>query len=253
MRRAPSPLIRSLKEMFAPFWKLWLVCFGIAGVSWAVLQIQAAYPGIACTVNGFSFPWTQCFLGDSTRTPWGIVTAFFVHTSFAQHYLPNMVLLFVAVFVFCVMNAPLSRSEKRFRQRVFIDVMFLSGIAANFASLFFYGPIPTVGASGLDFAALGITLAFCVVNVFPRIRRRRDLVPYYRDPLNLVWSMTNGLLAAGLILVSTQFPVEFLSIRPGVNVVAHLFALVFAVAATMTWVACSPRPVPALTRNAMES
>ena len=92
-----------------PFWKLWLAFFLIAGVSLAVLAVQEAYPGPACTVDGSSYPWTQCWLGDSTRTPWGVFTAFFVHTSYQYHYLPNMLVLFAVVFVFCVTNALQSR------------------------------------------------------------------------------------------------------------------------------------------------
>ncbi len=230
-----SQKIRNLWEMFGTFWKLWLAFFVIAGLSLAVLTVQNAYPAPACTIGTSSYPWTQCWLGDSTRTPWGIVTAFFVHTSYEYHYLPNVLLLFAVVFVFCATNGLVPRDEKRFRQRVFLWSMFLAGIAGNVASLFLYGPYPSVGASGLDYAALGITLVFCVVNVFPRIQSRKELTPYYRNPLNLIWSTVNAFLAFVLIYLAVALPAAFLSVGPGVNVLVHFSSLIVAMGLSMVW------------------
>jgi len=231
-----SKMLHDLKEVFMPFWKLWLVYFLIAGASLAVLAFQDAYPYPACNVGGFSYPWAQCWLGSSTRTPWGILTAFFVHTSFQHHYLPNMEMLFALVLVFCVTSALATREAKEFRQRVFLRVMFAAGIVANVASLFLYGPYPTVGASGLGFAAWGLTLVFCITNIVPRVDRFRDFIPHYRNPRNIVWRIGNAIVASVLVLAPVQYPALFLAVAPDVNVLAHFVGIVFAMATAMVWV-----------------
>ncbi len=231
-----------MMQMFVPFRRLWLVYFFIAGLGLAVLQVQQAFPGPACVAAGYALPWTQCYLGDSTTTPWGIFTGFFVHTSFLYHYVPDMLLLFAVFFVFCVTHALLPRNEKRYREGAFIQLMFVSGIVANVASLLLYGPLPSVGSSGLDFAALGITMVFCAVNIFPRSSWLGEPGSYYRDPLNLVWASTNGFLAAGLIMIAAIFPATFLSVGPGVNVLAHFMSLAFAMGATTIWALATAKP-----------
>ena len=221
--------------MFWPFRALWFALASIAGLSLLVLGLQAALPGPVCVVEGYSFPWSQCLLGDSTRTPWGIFTAFFVHASFVGHFLPNMVLLFAVVLVFCVTNALLSPSEKRLRGRVFLEIMFLAGVVGNGVSLLLYGPIPSIGASGLDFAALGITMVFCLVNVFPTAGRAVGPGGYYRDPLNAIVVASNGALAVGLFFLAVSDPAAFLSSHPGVDVVTHLVSFLFALGAAAGW------------------
>lgn len=227
--------LHNLKEMFFPFGKLWLALALLAGVSLAVLAVQYAYPGPACTVEGASYPWTQCWLADSTRTPWGIVTAFFVHLNFEPHYLYNMAMLFALVLVFCVSCAGLPLKEKSFRQRVFLWVMFIAGVVANIASLFLYGPNPGFGASGLDFAAWGIVLIFSVTNLVPRVERLSDFIPYYTDLGNLAWTLGNLLLALILILAPVEYPALFLSVGPHVNVLVHFVGIVFAMGFTIVW------------------
>ncbi len=239
--------------MYRPFWKVWLVYFLVAGVSLLVLVVQQVFPGNACSVGSTALPWTQCYLGASTSTPWGIVTGLFVHTSFWFHYLPNMVLLFAVVFVFCVTNVLQPGAEKAFRQRAFIGLMFLSAIVANAASLLYYGPVPTVGASGLDLATLGIVLVFCAYNALPRRRTWPESRFASRDSLDVITATFNGLLAAGLAVLALLEPVAFLSVRPNVDVVAHVFSFIFAVGATAGCLLGHPRPSRIRVRWPIES
>ena len=201
------------------------------------MLVQYAFPAPACTIGSSSFPATVCLLSDSPGTLWGIVTSMFVHDSFWPHYLPNMFFLFTLALFFALTNDSIPAMERRSRQMVFIFGMFLFGALANVVSLRFY--VLSYGASGLVYAAWGITSVFCLFNALPRVRQSQDVVPHHSDPLNLRRGRRNRLanfvvsvLLMGIAILSLPLS---LSAGPGVNVLVHLLSFSFAVIGTAVW------------------
>lgn len=220
-----------------PFAKVFYACILVAAVGLGVLLVQYAFPAPACTMGSSSFPATICLLSDSPNTPWGIVTSMFVHGSFWPHYLVNMTLLFLLASIFAFTNDSIPPMERRSRQLVLIFGMFLSGASANVVLLWANGS--GYGASGLVYAAWGITSVFSLFNFISRVRQLHDVAPDHSDPLSLR-SARFDLLANLLflvMLVETAFlsPSFFLSARPGVNVFVHALSFLFAFTGTVVW------------------
>ncbi len=212
-------------------------CILIAAVSLGVLLVQYAFPAPACTIGSSSFPATMCLLSDSPRTPWGIVTSMFVHGSFWPHYLSNMISLFTFALVFALTNDSMPAEERRSRQMVFIFSMFLSGALANVVFLWTKGF--GYGASGLVYAAWGITSVFCLFNALLRDRQSQDVVPCHSDSPNLRRARRNRLanFVVFVVLIGTVFlsPTFFLAAGPGVNVLVHALSFLFAFMGTAVW------------------
>ena len=220
-----------------PFAKVFYACILIAAASLGVLLVQYAFPAPACTIGLSSFPATMCLLSDSPRTPWGIVTSMFVHGSFWPHYSVNMVSLFTFALVFALTNDSIPAMERRSRQMVFIFGMFLSGALANVVFLWTKGF--GYGASGLVYAAWGITSVFCLFNVLLGDRQSQDVVPYHSDSPNLRRARNNRLanFVVFVVLIGTVFlsPTFFLAAGPGVNVLVHGLSFLFAFMGTAVW------------------
>ena len=220
-----------------PFAKVFYAYILIAAASLGVLLVQYAFPAPACTIGSSSFPATMCLLSDSPRTPWGIVTSMFVHGSFWPHYSVNMILLFSLALAFALTNDSIPAMERRFRQTVFIFGMFLSGALANAVFLWTYGH--SYGASGLVYAAWGITSVFCLFNALLRDRQSQDVVPCHSDSPNLRRARRNRLanFVVFVVLIGAAFlsPTFFLSAGPGVNVLVHALSFLFAFMGTAIW------------------
>ena len=213
-------------------------CVLIAVVSLTVLLAQYALPGPTCTVGSSSFPATMCLLGDSAQTPWGIVTAMFVHGSFEAHYLPNMLFLFSFAFIFISANASIPVGERRGRELVFVIGSFLVGVVANAVSLLVLPNSLTYGASGLVYAAWGITSAFCFSNAAPR-GRLAEVRQYYSDRSNqwrAVYNATAFLLLTGIAFTA---PALFLAAGPNVNVLAHGVSFILGFLGVGLYLICS--------------
>jgi membrane associated rhomboid family serine protease len=164
----------------------------------------------------------MCLLGNSLASPWGVLTAIFVHSSFWTHYLPNMVYLLIFAFLFVLSNGWLPESEWRLRQRVLIGVSFPAAVAANAAWLWFVPNSLTYGASGFDFAVAGVTTGFCLLNGLPKGKTWADLAKYYSPAQpHLRPVLSNLILFAGLFAAVVLTPDAFLGVGPGVNAFAH--------------------------------
>jgi membrane associated rhomboid family serine protease len=230
-------LVRTWQRSVKPFAKVFYAYILIAAASLGVLLVQYAFPAPACTIGSSSFPATICFLSNSQRTLWGIVTSMFVHYSLWPHYLSNMISLFTFTLVFALTNGLASAKEKQSRQRVFIFGMFLSGASANVGSLWVnaFG----CGASGLVYAAWGITSVFCLINALSGVRQSQDVALYQSDSPNPRRSRNNRLVnfIFSVILIGTAFlfPSLFLAAGPGVNVFVHFLSFIFAFMGTTIW------------------
>jgi len=212
-------------------------CILIAAASFGVLLVQCAFPAPACTIGTSSFPATMCLLSDSPRTPWGIVTSMFVHYSLWPHYLSNMISLFTFALVFALTNDSIPAMERRSRQMVFIFGMFLSGASANVVFLWTKGF--GYGASGLVYAAWGITSVFCLFNALLGDRQSQDVVPNHSDPSSVRKARRNRFanFSIFVVLIGAVFlsPTLFLSAGPGVNVLVHALSFLFAFMGTAVW------------------
>jgi len=220
-----------------PFAKVFHIYILIAVAGLVVLLVQYTFPAPACTIGSSSFPATMCLLSDSPRTPWGIVTSMFVHGSLWPHYLSNMISLFTFALVFALTNDSIPAMERRSRQTVFIFGMFLSGASANVVFLWTKGF--GYGASGLVYAAWGITSVFCLFNALPGDRQSQDVVPCHSDSPNLRRARRNRLASfvVFVVLIGTVFlsPTFFLAAGPGVNVLVHGLSFLFAFMGTAVW------------------
>lgn len=161
----------------------------------------------------------------------------FVHGSFWPHYLSNMISLFTFALVFAVTNDSIPAMERRSRQTVFIFGMFLSGALANAVFLWTYGH--SYGASGLVYAAWGITSVFCLFNALLGDRQSQDVVPCHSDSPDLRRARRNRLanFVVFVVLIGAVFlsPALFLSAGPGVNVLVHALSFLFAFMGTVVW------------------
>jgi membrane associated rhomboid family serine protease len=161
----------------------------------------------------------------------------FVHGSLWPHYLSNMISLFTFALVFASTNDSIPAMERRSRQTVFIFGMLLSGALANVVSMRFY--TLSYGASGLVYAAWGITSVFCLFNALLGNRQSQDVMPYHSGSPDLRRARRNRLanFAVFVVLIGAVFlsPALFLSAGPGVNVLVHGLSFLFAFMGTAVW------------------
>ena len=97
----------------------------------------------------------------STETPWGIITAAFLHKE-AAHLLQNLLGFLAAVVFFVLSNLVQDRKGKERYSRIFL-LAFPSGFLANAAELHEHWGTNSAGsaygASGVVYSAIGICTA----------------------------------------------------------------------------------------------
>ncbi len=228
-------VLNSVAEALCSYAKVFLACILIATVSLGILVVQYAFPDPTC-IEGYPLPATICYLGNSPSTPWGVVTSMFVHSSFWEHYLPNIILLFFFASAFVSTNTLLPAMVKRQRQFAFLIVMFASAVAANIVSLLVQPAGLSRGASGLVYAAWGVATAFCTFNVLPKAFRRQDFAQYYFEKSHLLWVIWNLCISVLFVGTAAIAPAAFLGVGPGVNVIAHGLSYLFAFGGTVAWI-----------------
>jgi len=161
------------------------------------------------------FPGIVDLLSVSARTPWGIVTSIFVHTSFS-HYAYNMATLafFTMLFTFC--NSALSSSRNKLGV-FFVASTLICAIISNILWVASRDGL-SLGASGLVYAVVGNVLGFSLFNGFQvlnfkKLQVQRQLVVF----IVLIDIVIAVLLLAQIVLN----PQLFLNLGKGANTLAH--------------------------------
>lgn len=163
----------------------------------------------------------------SAETPWGIITAAFLHRETA-HLLQNLLGFLAVVVLFALSNLLQNRENREYYSRIFL-LAFPSGFLANAWELLVRWTANSTGsaygASGVVYSAIGICTVSAVINSYALlIRFVRSLgdsgSKEMTVPELLVMALNLALIAFALYLI--LFAREsFLNISPGVDVFVH--------------------------------
>lgn len=180
------------------------------------------------------YPSLLDFLYLSADHPWGILTSAFTHIDLA-HLVNNLEGFTFAVLLFLPVVSVYQVRIRRRWSRVFLWLVFLSGICANAIEypLLIIGPdFNSWGASGVVYGALGVLLAASLLSLPAHIhalakgrraRRRIKWRPFRYDRYSRASFsalMCFSIILSFLYLIITD-AAGFLSAGPGVDVLAH--------------------------------
>ena len=178
----------------------------------------------------------------SADRPWGVVTSAFVHADIG-HLVNNLEMFTIAAGLFVVVSVINPVGTRRRWSRAFLWLAFLSGIGAN---LFEY-PLALVnpgdvswGASGIVYGGLGVLLAASLRSLPTHLRAiaeehrrwagKRRVWRLFKFDRKSLRTLPDLLCIA--VLISFLVPIftntgMFLSVRPGVDVLAHGLGFLF--------------------------
>jgi membrane associated rhomboid family serine protease len=180
------------------------------------------------------WPGLLDFLWLSADHPWGIVTSNFVQAEL-PHLASNLEGFTFAAGFFVIVCLVLKVEDRRRWSRIFLWLVFLSGIVGSAIEypVLIKSQDFSWGASGIVYGGLGVLLAACIrslpahMQLFAkehrraRKRRKRRVFKFDRKSLRTFPSlMSFALLLSFLVLIFTD-PANFLSVAPGVDVLAH--------------------------------
>jgi hypothetical protein len=226
--------LKALARLFVDFKVVWYAFLLIVGLSFTVTLLEIPYPFIIG------------LLRTSRTTSWGIVTGIFAHESFIGHYLPNVVtLLFVCLF-FAFTNANQEKEVKERRTRFFVIMMFVGAISANILFIILAPLASSIGSSGIDYAALGVTLGFAIHNAIHAIPRKlREFTAFYKNKGNFYTIASNLLVSLFFLTILIKYPDLFLASGGNVNKFVHAVAFIVAFVATFvyTWEEMTYQPI----------
>lgn len=212
-----------ISRRFAGFRNVGLAFTIFTLLNLAVFSLISLWPGL------LDFLWL------SADRPWGIVTSNFVQAEF-PHLASNLEGFTLAAGFFVIVCLVLKVKDRRRWSRVFLWLVFLSGIVGSAIEY----PVLVIsqdvswGASGIVYGALGVLLAACLRGLpahirtfaeehrrWARKRRKWGLFKFDRKSLRTFPSlMSLTILISFLLLIFTD-PAGFLSAAPGVDVTAH--------------------------------
>jgi membrane associated rhomboid family serine protease len=162
------------------------------------------------------YPSTNTILAASRSTPWGIVTSIFAHSSLS-HFGLNMANLLIFVLMFTFSNSIFSIQNKRKLEMFFLFSIFAFAIMSNILWVIFI-PNPSVGASGLVYAVMGVVTGFSLFNGLQILNfsklKTQEVVTVGVILMNLFLSF----FLVAQVFQDTQL---FLNVGEGVNVIAH--------------------------------
>jgi membrane associated rhomboid family serine protease len=162
------------------------------------------------------YPTVNDILAVSNSTPWGIFTSIFAHSSLS-HFGLNMGGFFVFLLMFAFSNSTYSLQNKKKVERFTLFSIFVFAIISNVLWVILT-PNPSVGASGLVYAILGIVTGFSIFNglqilYFSKLRTQ--------EAATVVVIILNIILSIPLLAQVFFDPQLFLNVGEGVNVIAH--------------------------------
>ncbi len=181
------------------------------------------------------WPGLLDWLWLSADRPWGIVTSNFVQAELF-HLAGNLEGFTLATGFFVTVCLVLKVGDRRRWSRVFLWLVFLSGIvgsAIEYPVLVINGDF-SWGASGIVYGALGVVLAACLRSLpaqiralakehrrWRRKRRKWGLFRFDRRSLRTFPNLMSLTILISFLLIIFTDPWDFLSARPGVDVLAH--------------------------------
>jgi membrane associated rhomboid family serine protease len=162
------------------------------------------------------YPSLNTILAASRSTPWGIVTSIFAHSSLS-HFGSNMSSLFIFVLMFTFSNSTYSLQNKKKVERFTLFSIFMFAIISNVLWVILT-PRPSVGASGLVYAIMGVVTGFSLFNGlqilnFPKLKTQ--------ETVTIVVISMNLFLSFFLVAQVFQDTQLFLNVGEEVNVIAH--------------------------------
>jgi membrane associated rhomboid family serine protease len=184
---------------------------------------------IALNIIFLVYPQINSILAVSRATPWGIVTSIFVHSSLI-HLASNMVGLFVYTLLFAVCNSSLTPDDKRRIQSFFLVCVFGSAIASNIVWVYLTSQV-SLGASGVVYAVLGVSLGFSLINGLSILNWRR----FKTQKITKFMVEFNLLVLILLLSEIVLSPEIFLSVAVGANVFAHGISFYLSLVITFVW------------------
>lgn len=181
-------------------------------------------------------------LSASRANPMGVILSVFAHYDWA-HLSANAegLAFFAGAFIFT--NIPLSSTERARRSRWFALISYPLAVSVNVVYITL-APGSSSGASGLVYAAFGVSFVFFVINASEGavrfatlIRAARDDVADVRPMRHAFWwlGMNVTLVAVFLYLIEFNLPLLFGVGYSGINAFAHLLGFLLAFLLSMVW------------------
>jgi len=190
-----------------------------------------------------SYPELIKVLWLSADKPWGIFTAAFVHKD-ASHLAGNIVYFLISSIFFVLSNIPQEREGRSFYSKVFLLLVFFSGILWNAIEFFVWRRPSSItefggyGASGVVYGAIGICTASALVNFAAALRKYfRSLKASNREIAkpDLFSLLVNLMILILILALELVAPESFLAAGPETNIFAHFggFAIGFIFASIL--------------------
>jgi len=184
----------------------------------------------------------------SADRPWGIITSNFVQAEL-PHLAGNLEGFTLAAGFFVIVCSALKVKDRRRWSRVFLWLVFLSGImgsAIEYLLMLVSPRPPSYGASGIVYGALGVLLAACLRSLptqmralakehrrWERKRRKWGLFRFDRRSLRTFPNLMSATILISFLLLIFTDPWDFLSAALGVDVLAHGLGFLLGLLPTM--------------------
>jgi membrane associated rhomboid family serine protease len=181
------------------------------------------------------WPGLLDWLWLSADHPWGIVTSNFVQAEL-PHLASNLEGFTLVTGFFVIVCLVLKVNDRRRWSRVFLWLVFLSGIVGSAIEypLLINSQDVSWGSSGIVYGALGVLLAASLRSLpaqmralnkehrrWERRRRKWGLFRFDRRSLRTFPSVMSLTILISFLLFIFTDPADFLSVAPGVDVLAH--------------------------------
>lgn len=206
------------------------VLFPFLGFKWIWVAILTfCVPSLL--VHIFFWPSSTVFLSLSASNPLAIFTSPFVHTDLT-HFFNNLVLFLSFIFFFVVVNLSKKREKRRYPSKVFFGTAILVGIFVSGPAELIYRSsigeaVRVMGSSGIVYAALGVLLTSCLVNLlFSHGRRVKEILKNELRPTRpgerfLFYIDFAFNLAILCVVILWVFSPDFLGVGPKIGKIAH--------------------------------
>jgi membrane associated rhomboid family serine protease len=156
-------------------------------------------------------------LAVSPKTPWGVITSFFVHAN-ESHLFNNMISLFF--FLLLLIASNVSLLKKTFKKRIYVCflIIFLIPIILNFVLIINAPEVTMIGSSGIVYALEGTCFGFSILNTL----QFSELFKKSQKPSGaiLVSSLSNLIICIGFLFYFLIWPDTFLG---SVNIIIMWF------------------------------
>jgi hypothetical protein len=139
--------------------------------------------------------------------------------------------LFLFMFLFALCNSTFQLNMKKKMEKFFLISAFLFAIFSNVLWVILI-PNPSIGASGLLYAVEGVLLGFSLVNGLQIL----NLSKFKTQRISTITIiLVNFFVSVSIVTQIMLTPEIFLSVGPGVNVIAHDVSFLLGFCASVPW------------------